>query len=178
MSVVAKSAIFVVNAPMCEDAGCPSRKNCYRHPASGRVPRAEGQPYFAEATRGADETSCPWQWPLRIEDRKAPKVKRVSAAGHYTIKNDPTQVKTFISRTEVANMLGIRPTTVDRLCRRPDISFPQPMKLGNKNKHWVYAEVEAFLKSPENRGIGVRGAKPRSWIGGTQQQPAYPFIWE
>jgi predicted DNA-binding transcriptional regulator AlpA len=172
---VNSTAIIVINSPMCEDLGCPSRKNCFRHGAAGRIPRSVAQPYFAEPTRDPEAISCPWYWPLKVEGIRLPKVRRVTTVKQYTVKNDPGQIKTFITIGEVASMLGVRPSTIAKWSKRPDINFPEPLKLGNKNKHWVRLEVEDFLKSDENRGVGLRGAQHRHWMGATPEHPAWPW---
>jgi hypothetical protein len=87
------NVLLITNTPMCDDLGCPSRKNCFRHSASGRVARPNKQPYFAEPTRAKDDISCPWYWPIVVHGERRPRVRRVTVIEQFTIKNDPSQLK-------------------------------------------------------------------------------------
>jgi predicted DNA-binding transcriptional regulator AlpA len=169
-----RALVPVVNTPMCDDLGCPSRKNCFRHAASGRIPRAEKQPYFAEPTRTADEDSCPWYWPLILHGFKKPKVRQVTVVREYTIRNDPKQVSAFISINDVAKMLCCSPQTVKNLTKRDDLNFPQPFNLAGRIRYWLRTDIENFLKDEGLRGWGSQGR--HAWKGGNDTMPAYPWV--
>jgi predicted DNA-binding transcriptional regulator AlpA len=107
---------------------------------------------------------------------KRPKVRRVTVTRPYIIRNDPNQQKLYVTRHEVANMLGVQISTIARLMRNKDINVPRPMKLGNKIMHWMRLEIVEFMERDELRGIGVRSAHKMPWIGGTKDMPAYPWV--
>lgn len=167
--------LIVANIPMCDDQGCPSRTNCFRHSAGGRVPRAEKQPYFAEPTRGKDEDSCPFMWPIRVNKVRYPRVRRVTVVSQYTIRNDPAQLRAFLTVKEVAKICGdVSPHTIESWSRRTDLHFPKPLKIGSRTRVWLRSDIEAYLKSEEIRGTGARGR--HAWVGGTAENPAHPWV--
>lgn len=165
--------VIVANIPMCDDQGCPSRFNCYRHGQGGRLAVANKQPYFAEPTRARDEESCAFFWPVNPKGVRRPRIRRITVEEQYTIRNDPAQIKAFISARDVAKMLDIAPATLEGWLRRPDLNFPPPLKMG-KNRMWTRAEIAEFLKSDHLRGIGARGR--HAWLGATKESPAYPWV--
>jgi predicted DNA-binding transcriptional regulator AlpA len=166
--------LIVTNLPMCDDLGCPSRTNCFRHIEAGRVPRAQNQPYFAEPVRARDEDHCAFYWPIRPKGIRMPRIRRVTIEQQYTIRSDPSQMKMLLTAIEVARMFAVTKPTIDSWLKRHDLNFPKPFKIGNKNRMWYRSDIDTFIRSDALRGVGARGR--HAWLGGTADNPAYPWV--
>lgn len=160
--------------PMCEDGSCPSKANCYRHPASGRIAKPKAQPYFSEPTRAKDEASCPFYWPIKVPGVKRPSLRRLTVDHDYTYRNDPSQIAMFLNSGDVAKMLGVTKNTVAKMVKRVD--FPKPISLSGKIKLWSVADIETWLES--NRTRSGEGVGWHAWRKPREEGPAYPWIHE
>lgn len=161
---------IINNHPMCEDASCPARENCFRHRASGRLPRASAQPYFSEPTRARDEESCDYHWPIRVAGRRV-QVRRAGVDKNYTYRNDPSQISMFLRIGEVAKMMNLAPGTVRRLQKRA--GFPAPVVLSGKTRYWNRSEVEQYLLSGQDNSR--EGVGRHAWRKPPGTQEAFPW---
>jgi predicted DNA-binding transcriptional regulator AlpA len=64
---------------------------------------------------------------------------------------------TWLNKEQVAEYLGVHPSTIDRYKRDPPSGFPEPYWLTPTNPRWSRDEVEAWVasrprKCPSNRG--------------------------